>query len=262
MNGLLIKQAIVLLTTKVLILLTAQSSLAFSFKYPSPERTRGYDWYDYLEYGPGGETVDRIVGYTWLTSVEELELGGSSELWELLNAFSDENPGKWEFIKAENDLEGSFQLEWYWACAQGKACRERGYNGVGSYLDLFFEPAGNDPVPDILPFANKLRWIQRVTSNHSWNDEHGIFENVLDEDYESQRRNPYFYDRPMRETNPGFPIPIPGIGSGVVPFHDTTYRVDPDKSHQWTAELYLAEIVSKEGEKKPSKFTMVLSGVG
>ena len=178
-----IRCAVTVLAAKMILAFTAHGSLAFSFSYPPLSRIRAFDYYTYIESATG----DRISGFTTPILVQEMELGGSDELWELLNDFSDENPGQWEFVRAESDLEGSFELDYYLACGFRTECGEQGDEGVGLDISLFFYPEGNDPVPGIID--NNLRWIQRVESNHSLQpDEHGIPENVIDEDFESERQ--------------------------------------------------------------------------
>ncbi len=228
-----LKPFITCLSAKFLVLATAQSSLPFTFHYPFFPPPRAFDPYSFQD-----RAGNRIGGFTALMPVEELDLGGTNGLWERLNDFSNQNPGQWEFVRADRDLEGTFEIEVYNACGVGTNC-SAGNNGVGAEIALYFSPEGSDPVPDIIPFNNNLRWIQRVESNHDITAGHGVFENVLDVDFNSNRRNPYYYDYPKWRLEPF-------LGS-VLPFDDNSYRDDPIESHLWKAELYLAEIVSKFG---------------
>ncbi|WP_449419518.1 hypothetical protein [Phormidium nigroviride] len=149
-----IKYVIVLLAAKFLVLTTTKPSMAFSFHYPPIYQIRPYDLYSYVD----DQTGERIAGVTTLTLVDDnLKLGGSDELWALLNAFSSENPGKWEFVRADNELKGTIETDFYKACGRGTQCGQQGNNGVGTDISLYFAPAGDDPIPDFISFNNKLR---------------------------------------------------------------------------------------------------------
>jgi hypothetical protein len=221
-----LKYIIPILATNFLIALTQQSSTAFTlllnqsnFKY-----SQGYTYKDWL-------TLDDYEGYTIINNptVVGVQLGGNPGLWKRLNEFSNANKG-WKFLKAQKGLEGTLAVDSFSACGYGKQCGDdpnRNY-GIGADIGITYHPSDKDP--DI----RNLRWIQRVTSNHKADSSvHGVKEDTLDQDYESQRINPYYYDRAR--------------SSGT--FFDTPYRNDPQNYHKWDAELYLAEVTKQKGKE-------------
>ena len=222
------KDSLLGLVISLVVTLTGQSAIAFRIDFSSNGRFDAFIYYD--EYGYEGEA--------YLDLPQEIERGGTNELWQLLNDFSNKYPGRWEFRRAENDLQGSFNLLNYYICGpQTTDCgAEIGIpasGGVGAMFDLRYYPAllpPGDPIPDPTGLTRRVQWIQRVYSNHSLNpDQHGSIENVLDID--------------IGQTTPYYTGPA-GNGIGIPPyrfFADRSYRVDPVESHFWDAELYLAE---------------------
>ncbi|MFB2971563.1 PEP-CTERM sorting domain-containing protein [Aerosakkonema sp. BLCC-F183] len=226
------------LAITLVVTLTGQSGVAFTINYPPPDgRSNAFIRYNEPDY----------EGEAYLVVAEEIERGGTNKLWQLLNDFSNRYPGRWEFRRAENDLQGSFDLLNYYICGpQTTDCgAEIGIpvsGGVGSLLDLRYYPAllpPGDPLPDPTGITRRVQWIQRVYSNHSLNpDRHGSIENVLDIDI--GQTTPYYSG-------------VAGNGFGVPPyrfFGDRPYRVDPVESHFWDAELYLVEEAQVIGSQK------------
>ncbi|MEG4508391.1 hypothetical protein QUA81_33065 [Microcoleus sp. F6_B4] len=136
------------LATTLVVTLTGQSAIAFTINFSSNGRFDAFIYYD--EYGYEGEA--------YLDIPQESERGGTSELWQLLNDFSNSYPGRWEFRRAENDLRGSFELLNYYICGPqttdcGKEIGIPSSGGVGAMLDLRYYPIllplpPGDPVPD------------------------------------------------------------------------------------------------------------------
>lgn len=222
------KDSLLGLAISLVVTLTGQSAIAFSINFSSNGRFDAFIYYD--EYGYEGEA--------YLDLPQEIERGGTNELWQLLNDFSSRYPGRWEFRRAENDLQGSFNLLNYYICGPqttncGTEIQDPFSGGVGAMLELLYYPAllpPGDPVPDPTGITRRVQWIQRVYSNHSLNpDAHGSIENILDIDI--GQTTPYYTGHA-------------GNGIGIPPyrfFGDVPYRVDPAESHFWDAELYLAE---------------------
>ncbi|MEG4970651.1 hypothetical protein QUB11_29010 [Microcoleus sp. B6-A1] len=158
----------------------------------------------------------------------------------MLNDFStNKHGGQWQFEKAENDLQGRFELKSYYACGPrtdcGKELDEPYLGGVGAFLELEYHPViGADPIPDPTNITRNVQWIQRVKSNHSLNpDEHGLIEDILD--INIGQKTPYYSG-----------VAGNGLAIGIPPtpyrfFVDAPYRNDPLNNHTWNAFLYLVE---------------------
>ncbi|MEG3858411.1 hypothetical protein [Microcoleus sp. herbarium12] len=216
------------LAVTLVVTLTGQSGVAFTINYPPPGgRSDAFIRYNEPNY----------EGEAYLVLAEEIQRGGTNELWQLLNDFSNSYPGRWEFRRAENDLQGSFNLLNYYICGPqttdcGAEIQDPFSEGVGAMLELLYSPAllTGDPVPDPTGVTRGIQWIQRVYNNHSRTpDRHGSIENILDIDI--GQTTPYYTGHA-------------GNGLGIPPyrfFGDVPYRVDPVESHFWDAELYLVE---------------------
>ncbi|MBD2485115.1 PEP-CTERM sorting domain-containing protein [Planktothrix sp. FACHB-1365] len=223
------KDSLLGLAISLVVTLTGQSAIAFTINFSSNGRFDAFIYYD--EYGYQGEA--------YLEQPQEIERGGTNELWQLLNSFSNMYPGRWEFRRAENDLQGSFNLLNYYICGPqttdcGAEIQDPFSGGVGGMLELLYYPVllpPGDPIPDPTGVTRRVQWIQRVYSNHSLepDDQHGLIENILDIDL--GQTTPYYTGHA-------------GNGFGIPPyrfFGDVPYRIDPAESHFWDAELYLAE---------------------
>ncbi|MCL1470066.1 hypothetical protein [Argonema antarcticum] len=227
------------LAITLVVTFTGQSGVAFTINYPPPDgRSNAFIRYNERDY----------EGEAYLVVAEEIERGGTNELWQLLNDFSSRYPGRWEFQRAENDLQGSFNLLNYYICGPqttdcGAEIDDPVSGGVGAMLDLRYYPVllTGDPVPDPTGITRRVQWIQRVYSNHSLNpDRHGSIENVLD--INIGQTTPYY------SGVAGNGIDIPPIPHRF--FTDVPYRVDPVESHFWDAELYLVEETQVLGSQK------------
>jgi hypothetical protein len=204
-----------LFATTLSIALTAQPGVAVTIKLTNPNY--------YVPY-----TVGDAEGAAWIIPPTVIKPGGTNELKSLLANFSRRYPGKWIFETGQ-ELEGSFNIKDYYACGPQTNCglsSQKG--GVGSNIYLQFEPQGNDPKINTANPA-KLKWIQRVKSNHSLTtDIHNHIENILD--INQGQTDPYYSG-------------YQGSISAYKYFGDSPYRNDPLNNHTWNAELYLVEEV-------------------
>jgi hypothetical protein len=230
------------LATTLLLLLTRQSAVAFTIKYPPVNGS----FRPFVPYRIGD-----YEGLTWLIEPEELERGGTNELLELLETFSGHRGGKWEFITPESDLQGHFQINSYYACAPQTLCgfQELLYpktDGVGAYFDVAYYPIlDKDPIPSPMDGTRYgVQWIQRVKSNHKSDEEepsnpflHGIIEDVLD--ISTGASTPYY------TASSG--VSYDDDGAIYKFFTDTPYRPDPLNNHTWNAFLFLTEDVTPAG---------------
>ncbi|TAE59770.1 MAG: hypothetical protein EAZ76_05675 [Nostocales cyanobacterium] len=95
------------------------------------------------------------------------------------------------------------------------------------------------------PGNGNVRWIQWVRSNHSLlTNKHDDQESVIDIDTKNYNGTSYFSD-------PGTPFYYSKISSQqtnpVYKFEDLPNRVDIGQNHDWIADLYLAEEITKPG---------------
>lgn len=155
--------------------------------------------------------------------VQILPRGGTLEFLLTLNA---QFP-TWTFNTAPADLTGKFNIISYYACKPEIECgaevNTKITGNTGAFINLIYEPGTGDPTP----INNNLHWIQRVVNNHANGPGggHGINDDKIDI-LASNTINPY-YDN--------------GAYAGEYYFADWPSRPDPDKSHTWSAELYLVE---------------------
>ncbi|MFN6568834.1 PEP-CTERM sorting domain-containing protein [Dendronalium sp. ChiSLP03b] len=212
------RNIIIGLAISPLVAFSGQSVFAFSITPPS---------------APVEKQEYTIGGKKWVTTLKpfpatELAKGGTAGLLKLLNdRFT---PNGWSFSTAANDLEGSFKIATYKAV--GTATQ------VGADFSLDYLPKGADPTT-----AGKtvLHWIQRVFNNHSAIGNHGDNDNAID----ATRTKPFtdpgrlFYDLDVTFATPPH-------------FEDGPRRFDADKSHNWTAELFLVSL----NTDKPKEVTI------
>lgn len=217
----LLKYSLTLLATTLLVASTNRTAVGFTINFAPPDKSNPY-----LEYEQNG-----FKGYTSLVVPKEVPQGGTEEtdLLNLLNDFSDQHGGGWSFGFANDNLQGSFDFNYYDACVPGTGCSPEinlfpPTNGVGASIGLTYNPIDNDPKPGISDiFSPSLHWIQRVRSNHPGGSTlHGVDENVLD--ISSGSNTPFYAD--LRNNTD---------------FTDAPYRTDPFENHDWNAELYLAK---------------------
>jgi hypothetical protein len=126
-------------TTFVVIVLTAQSSLAFNIAPPRQENFKESESYDLPEISQKGITTLIPIDFKG----KGLAPGGTPRLKAALRK---ENPGV--VFNAPNDLAGTFEVTSYQA---------QGFDaGVGGGINLLYKPGEGDP-----EFSNnRLRWIQ------------------------------------------------------------------------------------------------------
>ncbi|MFN9965203.1 MAG: hypothetical protein ACK52F_00325, partial [bacterium] len=196
-------------TTTLLVVLTSQSSFAFTITPPQPGASITYD--------PSEEYIlpDGRQGVTTLDplSVTSIARGGTAAFLATLKAAFP----AWNFNKAANDLAGSFDVEVYDALGTPST--------VGADFRLQYNPAGGDPTPA----NNELHWIQRVVNNHKLGAPHGTLDDKID--IVPSQDNP-FYDT---------------FGDADEDsFHDFPKRFDADKNHFWFADLYLVELTAPQ----------------
>ncbi|NER03709.1 MAG: PEP-CTERM sorting domain-containing protein [Okeania sp. SIO3C4] len=198
--------------TTLLVVLTSQSSFAFTITPAQPGASMTFDpseEYTLPDGRKGITTLDPL-------SVTEITRGGTAGFLAQLRAEFPATAG-WNFTAAAADLAGSFNIDIY--DAQGTPGR------VGAEFQLQYNPGAGDPTSA----GNDLHWIQRVVNNHNitTNPGHGNPENVI--------------DIPLGQTNP-FYDQIPGIiGTDEDTLYDFPGRTDADENHFWFAELYLVE---------------------
>ena len=231
------KNILTFLSTAFIVAMTGQSATAFTINLPVQAKA-------YSEY-----RNQYFYGYTWLALPEPIQRDSSNqtELINLLNNFSQSRESNFQFEFAQNDLNGSFDFETYYACGYYDRCGQERFDndaftdGVGASITLKYNPLGSDPT---VSSDSRLFWIQRVRTNHAIypGDEHGINENRLD-DVRENSTDPYYSS----------------IRSSYT-FADTPYRTDWENDHTWDAELYLAEQRAEDGIKKVTIYNGVTWG--
>ena len=234
------KYSLTWLVTSFLVSITSQSVYAFTIT-PST---------GFFGLGQGASVryLQRNIGMdqnwiveTWLDpkSVKEIKRGGTRNfLRKLEESFSSEDG--WLFLDASSDLEGRFDIEYYYACAYKKVCGEdlvnpktrtiypRNDGGTGAGFQLRYYPGEGDPSPG----QSTLHWIQRVMILSG-----AGFENFIDIG-ENHVETP-FYD-------------ATGAANEIY-FVDRPYRAI-SKNIVWDAELYLVEV--KDPENAPKTVTI------
>ncbi len=227
------------LTTTLFVVLTCESAIAFKIKYPPPDSSNYYVPYQLGDY----------EGVTWLPVPTALDRGGTNELLKLLNDFSRHQGGKWTFVPAENDLQGSFDIQSYYACGPQTHCGiemledESFIGGVGAFFEVEYHPGGDtDSIPN--KFDKRLHWVQRIKNNHKATDEvfdypfdypHGTIQDALD--ISTGASTPYYPTNYDQLDN----------GTPYIYFQDTPYRFDPLNDHTWNAFLFLTEDITPRG---------------
>ncbi len=234
----LTKCSLIWLATSFLIGIASQSAGAFTI---TPSRGLfGWNNGASIRYLPKKKySDDKFDVETWLDPklVKEIKRGGTRDFLRTLKESFTEEDG-WLFISTDNDLEGRFDIEYYYACAltvcgDDLISPKSGYatpveGGVGAGFRLRYYPAGGDP--DLNTSA--LHWIQRFTSI----TKDGFRDEIDTGEY--HRATP-FYD-------------ITGDATKII-FQDRPYQ---NIWHNiiWDAELYLAEV--KEPANAPKTVTI------
>lgn len=178
---------------------------------------------------PGG--AQRAVALN-PAGVEQLIRGGTDTFLATLRA---EFPG-WTSNLASDDLNGTFDIDSYYACGLGTPdCgTERGVPGtiVGNFIDVTYTPGLGDPTAA----DNDLHWIQRLYSNHALRagGGHGTNDDKIDNDNTTVD--------PTLGACSASPYYDCGYLAGETFFVDRPSRSgDAGSDHVWGAELYLVE---------------------
>jgi len=213
-----------LLTTTSLIILTSQSSLAFSVNGPRSTSA--------LSYTRRSDGSDGILA-TYNIIEELLPPSESSDfILTLKNQFSG-----WIFDnQPTNILTGSFNIQTYRPClgitgSTGCAVDPNTPPDLaGAFLNLRYTAGTGDPS---LARGNKIHWIQRIFNNYNGYTGYGNAENTIDNPLPN---NPYY--------DSSYPIfNDPSLTPDV--FRDTAIRrifpVPSPSEIRWQAELYLVE---------------------
>ncbi|MBW4509412.1 MAG: hypothetical protein KME64_23240 [Scytonematopsis contorta HA4267-MV1] len=165
-----------------------------------------------------------------------------SKFWRALNS---SYPVGWDFRRSGTPVYGDFLIDEYKVCPPFSDCASLSTTGsVGAKLNLAYRPnftfSPNTRQPD--PDSGRVRWIQWVRSNHPVNGRHGDKESIIDIDITSTGRFPY---------DPGTPFYYSKVESfnrqTPYRFDDAPARTDIGWNHDWIAELYLAEEITKPG---------------
>ncbi len=205
--------------------------------------------FDILPAQPGANTTYRLTDVYTLpggqqrsvslnpAGVEELILGGTTSFLATVQA---EFP-TWTFTSASSDLNGSFNVQSYYACGTGTTdCgTERGVPGtvIGNFIDITYTAGAGDPTEA----GNDLHWIQRIASNHALGPGGGPGVNVDKVDNDSGDTEPVLGDCD------DVPYYDCGYFAGETFFVDRPSRTsDPAGDKIWTAELYLVEQTAAE----------------
>lgn len=229
------------LMTTLLIGLTSQSSAAFTITPSQP-------FYDIFNLSSGASKFYKrestyqaknlkITSQLSPIYVEELSLGGTQEFLQRLNSEFGSSKG-WSYETGQN-LNGSFDIEYYYACTVRQPCggdllnpRNGGRfspinNGFGSAFQLRYIPGQGDPTSS----ADTLHWIQWVTNTGTDGSQDVIDIGAHTEtpfyDATGAANEEYFVDRPYR------------------------YALE---NNNWTAQLYLVE--QKDPINNPGKVTI------
>lgn len=137
------------LATTALVILPSQLSFAFTITPQQPGDSDGtYNYEQSYEDNKGFVRLDAwpvIDPRRYLKGqVLKIQPGGTDGLLSLLNR---DFGHAWEFIP-KGDLEGSFNIENYFACSPKFACEldnARRFNRIGAAFKLNYRPERNDP---------------------------------------------------------------------------------------------------------------------
>lgn len=228
------------LITTALITLTSRPSLAFRITPDQPGDSDGT--YRYEQFYENRQGVTRLDAWPDASpgkpfppdprrllrgQVLEIKPGGTDGLLDLLNTRFGQF---WEFIPKGN-LEGSFNVENYYACGSDFACTLDGArvsNAVGAAFKLNYRPEGTDPT------GNTVHWIQRVLINFDLDENGNIINDQVPIDKLDIRSN---------AASPYFDESYSGSSSNL--FRDLPHLQKPydRKNHYFYAETYLVNEV-------------------
>ena len=226
------------LSLAYLILSSAQDCLAFSLIPPEPSATFRYQE-ESIYFAGGSEWTTEILDDVWF---RPLPRGGTFRFSFTLNFLWTPRATPpflrrgWIFRRADRDLEGSFEIATYSACAFREPCGgetgvgpsyENETSGVGAVFGLKYHPSGSDPTPE----NSDLHWIQVVSSNRR-------FLPFVDNSPRFRFDNPY-YDTDTRFAGEDF-------------FTDRPYFFAPNSPttpNFFIADLYLVEEITRPGSR-------------
>lgn len=230
--------SLVFLATTLLVTLTSQSSFAFSITPDQPGDSDGtYKYSDRYELRQG---ITKLDAWSFPDprrllpgQVPEIKPGGTDTLLDQLNS---QFGRQWEFIP-KGDLEGSFNIENYFACGSDFPCSHNGISrsdSVGAFFRLNYIPEGNDPT------GNTVHWIQRVISNFDIGYDNNGKPIVIDDQVPKDR-----LDIRLGAGSPYYDESYPDSGSNPTLFFDLPNVQAPftRTNHYFYAETYLVNEV-------------------
>lgn len=222
------------ISTSLIVAMTAEVGLAFSFTLPSRTRqpcdpfiSSYCSKHSLTLPGADGGTVT-----TTLQGVYTVPLGGTDAMWNLLTKSVWAKNG-WQFQRATTDLAGNFEIRVFNAYATLQT--------VGARIQLLYNPLGQDPT------GSNVHWIQRVRSNHGYTFTrsestdlgHGIIQDKIDVLQEQTQLNFKDPQNPQKPTfNPFYDTYTEATQSYFI---DTPGRTDIFQAHYWYADLYLVQ---------------------
>lgn len=172
---------LLLLATTLIIAGTEEASTAFTVTPRQPGASIRYRYSEAYSINQQGKGITELNAFArfdprsilFAGQVTEITRGGTSGLMSLLQPFTERG---WTFNRAENDLSGRFDVEYYYACVIKTDCgAEIGdpvQNGVGSAFQLKYYPGANDPT------GKNVHWIQRVTANYDQNTDQNPIDKI------------------------------------------------------------------------------------
>ena len=223
------------IATTLIVGITGEIGLAFSFTVPS-RSPLPCDPFISSYCSPHSLTLPGVDGGTVTTtlySVSSVPLGGTTSMFNLLTNSVWAKNG-WKFQRATTDLSGSFGIKIYNAYAEVAT--------VGANIQLLYSPKDQDPI------GSNVHWIQRLRTNHGvivtrsglTKLAHGIVDDKIDVFQEQTQLN---YQDPQNPQKPTF-NPFYDTYSDLanqISFEDILGRDDIYESHYWYADLYLVQ---------------------
>ncbi len=238
---------LVWLTTPLLVILTSKSSLAFSITLPpgpdSPCTLSSFycssQSYTATNFGTVATNVKPI---------SILPLGGTDAFFNLLTSSVWATNG-WTFQKAQQNLQGSFDIKVYKPYAQPDNPNTLGNDSaVGANIQILYSPVGTDPQ------GSNVHWIQRVVSNHAITTSfdptqtqiqiidqgHGTTEKKIDVVQQQTQPNFVYLANPQKQTFNPFYNTF-SLYANQTSFEDFSTRPDITDNNDWSAQLYLVQ---------------------
>jgi PEP-CTERM putative exosortase interaction domain len=239
---------LVLLTTPLLVSLTARSGWAFSFTLPSQQPSSPCTLSSFYCNPASYSNPNFGTVTTTIKSVSQLPLGGTNTFFNLLTSSVWKDNG-WTFNKAQSNqnIQGYFEIGVYKPYAQPST---NGGVTVGADIQIVYHPvAGQDPM------GSNVHWIQRVVSNHALvTYSNGVQElkpfgtNEDKIDVVEEQKDPNLKAQVGSQTiilgpNPIFTPYYDTVSPNANPiyFEDFSTRPNGQDNHDWYAELYLVQ---------------------